>query len=1028
MNTAVLRLVGLSGLLLLVTNGPCRGDVSFSRDVRPILASRCLSCHGPDEETREADLRLDTLAGATADLGGYQALVPGDPAASELLRRIASDDPDERMPPPDSGKIVTSEQQAILREWISAGAAYEQHWAFVRPVRPRLPSVTRVDWPRNAIDRFVLARLEAEGLSPSAPADRYTLIRRLTLDLTGLVPTPEEAEAFVRDSRPDAYERLVDRLLASPHYGERWARAWLDLARYSDTNGYEKDRPRSVWPYRDWVIRALNTDLPFNRFTIEQLAGDMLRRGAGPAGRDQLVATGFHRNTMLNEEGGIDPLEFRFYAMIDRVATTGTVWLGLTVGCAQCHSHKYDPLSQTEFYRLMALLNNADEPDLVLPDAGVEARRQEVLAEIGHLEGQLPAAFPVPQLEEAPHEPTPEERAAAFETALRAWLMVQQAEVVDWQPVVPVDVESNLPRLEVLDDGSVFSSGDITKRDLFTIRLQLPDGPAVTGLRLEALPDPRLPAGGPGRAYYEGRQGDFFLSEVTATCEGRPVALCSGSHSYGKISVGSGRADGTNVIDGDGSTGWSTAGGEGNAHELVLNLVEPLPPGSPLTLTMLFERHFAASLGRFRWSVTSRTTPSRASGLSEEARRVLLADLADRSESSRETLVREFVRIAPELTKAREPIDRLRQSLPAFPTTLVLQERPADNPRPTHRHHRGEYLSPRETLTGGLPAIFAAESLAGAAARRPGDEEPDNRLELARWLVSDANPLVGRVTMNRAWQAIFGTGIVATPEDFGTQAASPSHPELLDWLACEFVESGWSLKQMHRLMVTSATYRQSSTVTDLLRRRDPGNRLLARGPRFRVEAELVRDIALSASGLLVPVLGGPSVFPPQPESVIDLAYGGFAWDTSEGPDRYRRSLYTFSKRTAPFAGYAVFDAPSGETCAARRDRSNTPLQALTLLNDPLFLEMSRGLADRVCRVEPSAEARARMVFRCCLTRPPTESELEALLTYHTSQCARLESGALDPEAIAGSGASVDFAAWCMVARVVLNLDETVTKP
>ncbi|MEX2285764.1 MAG: PSD1 and planctomycete cytochrome C domain-containing protein [Planctomycetaceae bacterium] len=987
------------------------GAPSYSRDVRPILASTCFKCHGPDEGARQAELRLDTPEGAAADRDGKRAIVPGNLESSELVRRITNADPAEKMPPSDSGKSLTAAQIDTLRRWVQSGGKYEKHWAFVPPSRPAVPAVKNTAWPRNEIDRFVLARLEAEGLGPSPEADRYALVRRVYLDLIGLPPTPEEADAFVADRDPQAYEMLVERLLASQHYGERWARPWLDLARYSDTNGYEKDRNRSIWPYRDWVIRALNADMPFDQFTIEQLAGDMLPG----ATLDQRSATGFHRNTMLNEEGGIDPLEFRFHAMVDRVATTGTVWLGLSLGCAQCHSHKYDPISHTDYYRVMGLLNNADEPDVNVPDPAVAQRRREIEEQIAGLEAALPQQFP-PTAGVGPIEAR---RKQNFESALARFIDAERARATAWTVLRPHEMKTNLPKLEVLADGSIYSTGDITKRDVFTLKLRMNEvaGP-VTALRLEVLPDERLPGGGPGRAYYEGQKGDFFLSDVSAKVAGKPVAFHSASVSYGQIAIGSGDAKGQNVFDGDGSTGWSTAQREGQPHQLVLNFAQPLDAAAELELEMLFERHFAASLGRFRLSATSATTPPVAKDMPVEVEAALARDPATWSNAERSTVQRHFLNTAPELAEARKQIDQLQSQLPAYPTTMVFEARPADNPRHTVRYHRGEYLQPREEVSPGLP-----EFLAGSAGG------PSDRLAFARWLVSEKDPLAARVTVNRAWQAFFGSGIVRSTGDFGTQAELPSHPELLDWLACEFVDGGWSLKKLHRMMVCSAAYRQSAHVSPELLARDPQNRLLARGPRVRVEAEIVRDLVLAASGLLSAKMGGPSVYPPQPDSVTALSYGEMKWDPSAGEDRYRRSLYTFSKRTAPFAAYLTFDAPTGENCVAARERSNTPLQALTLLNDEMFLEASRALAARAAAAHSdSPQLCATSIFRRLLTRPPAESELADLLQFRDAQLSRLKSGELDAAAICKEQPpSPELAAWVMVARALMNLDETVTK-
>lgn len=985
-----------------------QSSIDFNRDIRPIFAARCFACHGPDESHREADLRLDHRDAAI----DYGAIVPSSPEESLLIERIFTDDPELQMPPPHTNDSLTTEQKEKFKKWIQEGALYAEHWAFVPPEKPPAPEVSEASWPRDDIDRFVVARLEKEGLKPSPEADKYALVRRVYLDLIGLPPTPAEADAFVSDQDPQAYEKLVDRLLASPHYGERWARDWLDLARYSDTNGYEKDRPRSIWPYRDWVIRAINEDMPFDQFTIEQIAGDMLP----DATQSQKIATGFHRNTMLNEEGGIDPLEYRFYAMVDRVATTGTVWLGLTVGCAQCHTHKYDPITHTDYYSFMALLNNADEPDLRIQSTDMVKRREELTAQIEKLTAELAGQFPPAEGEgdEA------ERRQANLKTKRAEWLAAARKEAAPWQPLSATKLESNLPKLESLPDHSILSSGDITKRDVFTLTYgieasQLP----LTALRLEVMADPRLPAGGPGRAYYEGREGDFFLSEMSAKFDGQPVKLDGASHSYGKISIGSGSADAANVLDGNGSTGWSTAQREGESHQLVVNLPQPITKPGDLKVELLFERHFAASLGRFRISAASVDRQVAAKDMPVEVESLLAMSPEELSPEQQEQVDHYYLSVAPELTDARKPIDVLRKRMPSFPTTLVMQERPMDNPRPTFLHHRGEYLSPKEAVSPRVPE-FLGDDLADA---------PSNRLELARWLVSEENPLTARVVVNRAWQALFGRGLAESSGDFGTQSDPPTHPELLDYLACTLMENGWSMKKLHRQIVLSATYRQTADASQQLQEVDPANRLLARGPRFRVDAEIVRDIMLKASGKFSDEMFGPGVYPPQPDSVTSLAYGNFQWKPSTGNDRYRRSIYTFSKRTTPFAAFAVFDAPSGEVCTAKRDRSNTPLQALTLLNDAMYIELAQAMASAAQHESSTPEAIAENLFRRLLTRPPSEDELKMILAFQNQQLTRLQSGELDATVIgAEKSSSPEQAAWVMVARSLMNLDEAVTKP
>ncbi|HIL70366.1 MAG TPA: DUF1553 domain-containing protein, partial [Verrucomicrobia bacterium] len=692
----------------------------------------------------------------------------------------------------------------------------------------------------------------------------------------------------------------------------------------------------------------------------------------------------------------------------------------LTTGCAQCHSHKYDPISHQDYYSLMALLNNADEPDLIVPDKGVLERRKKILSEIEQLQNELPGKFPIGDgsgsVEERRHH--------RLEQSFSEWLQEEKSVAVQWTPLLPNHLESNLPKLEMLEDGSTFSSGDITKRDVYTLRFPLAsvtkNGSQITALKLEVLPDDRLPARGPGRAYYEGRKGDFFLSEFTARMKGQELKFKSASHSYGKISIGNGGADAANVIDGNGSTGWSTSGQEGKAHHLVLVFSEPIIPEGELEIEMLFERHFAASLGRFRISATSRTGAVSASRHPARILSLLVRGPSSLSDSERKTLKSAFLDVTSELAEARKQIEKLRKQLPEFPTTMVMLERPPDNPRLTHLRHRGEYLSPREVVSSGIPSVFVHADSGNL---------PTNRLELARWLASRKNPLAARVTVNRAWRAFFGAGLVRTSGDFGTQSDPPTHPELLDWLACEFMDQDWSLKKLHRLIVSSATYRQSSNLTELKRQQDPENRYLSRSSRGRVDAETVRDLLLSGSGLLSEKMYGPSVYPPQPSSVTALAYGNTKWNSSTGEDRYRRSLYTFSKRTAPFAAFSVFDAPSGEICVARRDRSNTPLQALTLLNDEMFIEMARELAQKAMDLElPSPSGRAMDIFRRLLIRPPSESETKAMVEFQQTQLSRLSNGELNALHISGQEqASDEQASWVMVARAVMNLDETITK-
>jgi hypothetical protein len=1166
------------------TDGP-----SFTREVRPILSRYCFKCHGPDEETREGGLRLDARESAiqAAD-SGLAAIVPHQPDMSELIARITSDDEFTRMPPPSTKTALTVDEKKILADWVEAGAPYEPHWSFIAPQQAELPTVQHKDWPRNAIDHFILARLEKEGLSPSAEADRRTLIRRVSLDLIGLPPTPEEVDAFLADESSDAYERLVDRLLASPHYGERWARRWLDLARYADTNGYEKDRPRTIWPYRDWVIDALNRDMPFDEFTIAQLAGDLLL----DATQADRVATGFHRNTMLNEEGGIDPQEYRFYSLVDRVATTGTTWLGLTTGCAQCHTHKYDPLTHHDYFRLMAFFNNADEPQLSLTDEDFERRSKEHSAKVAEFIASLPDRFPAneyewhpikpnvistqphdrPQFEseaiisfpaggperidctlefppvpqtithlrlevlpddklprkgpgrapngnfvlsefqvsltpagrnaaaqpiaiasaqadfsqdnyliehaidgkretgwaidgpgrpdgvtrtaiftlsqpvdlaqirhwsvslqqahgqhhtlgrirlsygtQTPSDASPEERRTeAMQQAFQKWLAEQREKLVHWQIVRPETATSGSPYLTILDDDSVLAAGDMTKRDEYVLTFQ--DLPAaVRAFRIEVLPDERLPAGGPGRVFYEGRAGDFFLSEITWEQASQPWAIREAHATYDvpKFTI-------DKTLDRDPQTGWSITGAQGERNVAVYVLAEPTT--SPeATLRLLFERYYASGLGRFRVSVTTDQPDSwLASSFSVDVERLLAKDESAWSATDRALMQETFLLTSPLMKSAQEELDKLRRAAPKPNSTLVFEERPADHPRQTFVHHRGEFLSPTDEVKANVPAFLPPLA----------DDAEANRLTFARWLVAPDHPLTARVAVNRQWAAIFGAGLVKTVEDFGLQGEAPSHPELLDWLAVQFVRDGWSLKQLHRMMVTSAAYRQSSRVKPDLLKVDSENRLLARGPRGRLDAEQIRDSILKVSGLLTSRIGGPSVYPPQPASVTNEGtFGRFDWPTSQGPDRYRRTLYTFSKRTAPFAFAVTFDAPSGEACVARRDVSNTALQALNLLNDPMFLEAAQALGREYAGKSGSVQERIAELFQQCLTRPADESELDAMQEFFTKQHQLFSTGKLDPRPLVGktSMQPADEAAWTALARVILNLDEMMTR-
>jgi hypothetical protein len=797
-------LIFLWPLLVTPIDGPARDDVDYVRDIKPLLARHCVSCHGAAKP--RGGLRLDTAAHALAGGDNGPSIEPGSPEDSSLYLSVIGEGDVERMPLRRTP--LKDDEVARLRHWITQGArapADEEpskpyvHWAFVSPKRISPPDVKATSWVVNPIDQFVLAKLEATGVSPSPEADRATLIRRLSLDLIGLPPALDEVAAFERDTDPDAYERLVDRLLASPHYGERWARPWLDLARYADSNGYSIDAPRSIWKYRDWVIGALNADLPFDRFATDQLAGD-LRPGAI---LDQLVATGFHRNTPINQEGGIDREQFRIESVMDRTSTTATVFLGLTMGCCQCHDHKYDPLSQEEYYRLFAFFNNCDEPEVPVASPDDVRRREEADAKI-----------------------------AAYLRSL-------------W----------------------------------------------------EEKPDLRE------------RQHDWERS---------------------------------------------------------LDMV-----------------------GRQKQS--------------QEVREAFDVPFEKRDEEKNRVVFTAFIEQSPETAEHKKAIAALQRKAPKFPTTMVVRER-SGTPRETRFLIQGDFTRPDRLLSPGVPAVLPSLTCDGNQA---------NRLDFAAWLFDGENPLTARVTVNRIWQAHFGRGLVETENDFGTQGTPPSHPELLDWLASEFVRLGWGQKALHRLIVTSATYRQSSKARPDSAAIDPGNRLLARQERLRLEAELIRDSALLVSGLFTPRIGGPSVFPPQPDGVMELGQMRRQWKADDGADRYRRGLYTFLWRATPHPLLTVFDGPDTARACTRRERSNTPLQALTLLNDEAFHECARALASKLLEDECLDEAgRLDRAFRACLTRAPQATEVSRIAALRRS--------------LSEQGTS-PLDTWTTVVRVLMNLDEFICR-
>jgi mono/diheme cytochrome c family protein len=1018
---------------------PSARTVDFTRDIQPILESRCYSCHGPKSTAK--GLRLDLRAAAMQGGESGAAILPGNSDQSLLVRRLLGLDGQSRMP--KTGDPLSEPQIALIRAWIDQGAPWperrltasasasgpehSQHWAYRSPTRPPLPAVGHAAWVRTPIDRFVLARLEKEGLAPSPEAPLEMLVRRVSLDLIGLPPSPQEADEVAADAARDgidaAYARLVDRLLASPHYGERWARPWLDLARYADSHGFEKDLPRVMWKYRDWVIDALNRDMPFDRFTIEQIAGDMLP----DATPEQVVASGFHRNAMTNEEGGIDPEEAHYEVLVDRVNTTATVWLGTTLGCAQCHNHKYDPFSQKDYYRLMAFFGNSDyqvrtfgdgtrffEAAIDLPTPEQAVKRKTIQAQIDRLNQEMMTVTPALERDQA-----------VWEQAMRLEASSQ------WTVLTPTSLSATGGvDLTAAADGSVMAAGANPGETIYTVEA-IAKLPRVTAIRLEALPDRSLPKGGPGRDPY----GNFQLNgfDVDAGDIHPAFNAIDADDSAGGVSLDT-FFPRTLARDAHAPRGWRIDASRQETRlprQIVFTFDRPWTPPSPASELQIRLKHQGAavgqSLGRFRLSVTASDTPQRIVEIPARLRPLLAVAAADRTDQQRKDLAAFYRTVAESLKPSRDRVADLEKELKALgiPTALVMRERVSPEPPSAFVRGRGSFMDKGEQVYAGVPAVLPPLR----------DDQMPNRLGLAQWLVDERNPLTARVAVNRAWEQFFGRGIVETSEDLGTQGAPPSHPELLDWLATELVSSGWRMKALHKLIVTSAAYRQSSAVLPALVERDPYNRLLARGSRVRMEAEMVRDATLAASGLLSRTIGGPSVFPPQPDGIWDIPYSNEKWIPSAGADRYRRGLYVFVRRSATYPSLITFDATSREHCTVRRVRTNTPLQALTTLNDEAFFEAARALAARVLRETPAPvtrERRATYGFRLAVTRTPGQDEVERIVASYTRQLERFRT---EPDAAArtiagyavGGVEAAEQAAWTLVANALLNLDEALTR-
>ncbi len=1155
--------------LLVVLSALCPGGLrgaavpDFNRDIRPILSNQCFQCHGPDEDKRKGGdhgLRLDLAAGARADLGGGgYAVVPGHPERSELIARITTAEEDDVMPPRKTGKTLSAAEIELLRRWIAGGASYAKHWSYEKPVRPALPGVKDQAWPLGEVDRFILARLEREELRPQPEADRFTLARRVALDLTGLPPGLDEVETLVNDPSPEAYEHFVDRQLAKPAYGEHWGRAWLDLARYADSKGYADDQPRSIWAYRDFVIGALNDNMPFDQFTIEQLAGDLLPHPT----QAQLFATGFHRNTMNNTEGGTDDEEFRSVAVVDRVNTTMAVWMGTSMACAQCHTHKYDPLTQTEYFQLYAIFNQSADAD-----------RNDEAPVFEFFTGEQKQQRSAWQAEIAALDRTFKAAGSAHLAAAGDWARAFPARLA-WQTPVPAVVKSaGGATVRVEQDGAVFVEPG-KKKDTTTVELPVPAGESVTALRLESLPRESQPgqgAAGAGghfvvtrvrvgikapepfrRARYvrvesPGKARKLSLAEVevfrggeniagkgvatqSSTAEGADARRAVDGKTDGDILNGSVSQTGTGdspwweldlgaveplervvlwarrgedgtpaglrvvVLDAErnpvfervtrtvprptntvdlsdprevnlarvsadyvqkgydetrvisdaqpkqaargkqaaAKPGWGVGVASAQIHTLALQPERPITLKAGETLVITIEQQSGtaqAMLDHFRVGLTSDPR-------ADEYMRVPRAELAllqrtegERSAREQDRLLDYYVRqIAPELEAERQRIASLRRSVDeqVMQTSPIMRELAADQQRRTHVQLRGSFRALGEEVTAGVPAAFPPLP-AGV---------PANRLTLARWLVDPENPLTARVLANRLWEGIFGIGLVRTTEEFGSQGEPPTHPELLDWLAVELRDGRWDMKRLLRLLVTSAAYRQSSRVTPELLAADPENRLLSRGPRVRLAAEMVRDQALAVSGLLSARRLGPSTRPFQPAFDLRAAFGGaLDWKTSEGEDRFRRGVYTEWRRSSPYPSMVTFDAPNREVCTLRRNRTNTPLQALVTLNDPVYVEAAQALARLIGHGRAPVGDKVRDGLRRVLLRPPHAAEVERLTALYRDV---LATYARQPEEAAAMIANpqhpppasygpAELAAWTVVANVLLNLDETLMKP
>ena len=978
--------------------------IEFNRDVRPILADHCFTCHGPDNNKREAELRLDSELGLRGTAEKPGVVVAGQPDKSELVLRIFNTDPEEMMPPPKAEKPLTDRQKAILKTWIEQGANWQGHWAYEPLLKPELPTA-EVGPNGNAIDHFIHAKLTSHQLHPAAEADRVTLIRRLSFDLTGLPPKPEEVAAFVSDLGPDAYAQLVERLLASPHFGERMAVYWLDLVRFADTAGYHSDNPRDITPYRDYVIRSFNENKPFDQFTTEQLAGDLLPNPT----TQQKVASGYNRLLQTTEEGGAQAKEYVAKYNADRVRNVSTVWLGSTMMCCECHTHKFDPFTIQDFYSLGAFFADVQESPIGRREPGMPVPTDELQAMLTEFDVAIAAATTkLAQLAD--------ERAATASTDL--------ASVIAWQPVQPTEAKvQGESQLAVQPDGSLKSTGKVAAKENYLLRFKLPAA-AVTGVRLEAMTDADLPAKGPGTA----PNGNFVLTEFkveTIAADGpKPVKLIKAvaDHSQNGHDIGT-------AIDGNNESGWAVLQQIGQPHEALFQFEKPLGvAGDEIQIQLQFQSQYAQhNIGRFRISLTTSDQPVE-QGAPPAVQAALAIEASKRTAEQKAEIATYLRDSSPELQPQRDALKQLQDQkaalLKTVPASLIST---SGTPRTVRVLARGNWMDDSGAeVTPQIPSQFKPLTAEG---RRL------NRLDLAQWMTSKENPLTSRVFMNRLWKMYFGQGLSKTVEDLGTQGEWPTHPELLEWLSVEFRDSGWDMKQMIRLMVTSETYRRSSVLSAEAKAADPFNRLLSSQSRVRLDAEFIRDNALAVAGLLSPRIGGESDFPYQPTGYWEyLNFPGRTWPDDSGERQHRRGMYTHWQRSFLHPSLLAFDAPSREECVADRPKSNTPQQALTLLNDPTYIEAARAFAGRILKEGGSdTPSRLKWAYRQVLSRDPHEKEITLLEGVLQKQAERFKADPAAAKLLLGVGQTPgevnaeELSAWTSVARILLNLHETITR-